>query len=110
MSAIDIKDKELYDKKVEEYKKAYIAFLKQIRAKNPKAQIICSLGIMGGDLFPTIEEAVKIYSAETGDGKVSTLRFANQSMADGIAADWHPTEKTHAKAANLLVQKIKSLQ
>ncbi|MBR1640087.1 MAG: hypothetical protein IJ688_11940 [Treponema sp.] len=97
-------------KKTEEFTKSYIAFLKQIRSLNPKAQIICSLGIMGGDLFPTIEEAVKIYSAETGDGKVSTLRFANQSMADGIAADWHPTEKTHAKAANLLVQKIKSLQ
>ena len=97
-------------KKTEEFTKSYIAFLKQIRSLNPKAQIICSLGIMGGDLFPAIEEAVKIYSAETGDGKVSTLRFANQSMADGIAADWHPTEKTHAKAANLLVQKIKSLQ
>jgi len=31
-------------------------------------------------------------------------------MADGIAADWHPTEKTHAKAAKLLTEKIKSLK
>ena len=98
------------DKKVAEYKQAYVAFLKQIRAKNKDAQIICSLGIMGGELFPAIEEAVEEYKSQTGDEKVCSLKFANQSMADGIAADWHPTEKTHAKAANLLVQKIKSLQ
>lgn len=97
-------------KKVEDYKKGYVKFLKQIRTKNKDAQIICSLGIMGGDLFPAIEEAVEEYKSQTGDEKVCSLKFANQSMADGIAADWHPTEKTHAKAANLLVQKIKSLQ
>ena len=97
-------------KKVEDYKKGYVKFLKQIRAKNANAQIICSLGIMGGDLFPAIEEAVEEYKSQTGDEKVCSLKFANQSMADGIAADWHPTEKTHAKAATVLTQKIKSLQ
>lgn len=97
-------------KKVEDYKKGYVKFLKQIRAKNKDAQIICSLGIMGGDLFPAIEEAVEEYKSQTGDEKVCSLKFANQSMADGIAADWHPTEKTHAKAAKLLTEKIKSLQ
>jgi lysophospholipase L1-like esterase len=96
-------------KKIDQYKKSYVAFLKQIRAKNKDAQIICSLGIMGGDLFPAKEAAVTDYKAETGDEKVSTLKFANQSMADGIAADWHPTEKTHAKAASLLVKKIEAL-
>ena len=78
--------------------------------ENKDAQIICTLGLMGGDLFPAIEEAVKSYSAETGDKRVSTLRFANQQMSDGIAADWHPTEKTHAKAAKLLTEKIQSLR
>ena len=97
------------DKKVAEYKQAYVAFLKQIRAKNKDAQIICSLGIMGGDLFPAIEEAVEEYKSQTGDEKVCSLKFANQSMADGIAADWHPTEKTHAKAGKVLTEKIKSL-
>ena len=98
------------DKKVAEYKQAYVAFLKQIRAKNKNAQIICSLGIMGGDLFPAIEEAVAEYKSQTGDEKVCSLKFANQSMGDGIAADWHPTEKTHAKASKVLTEKIKSLQ
>ena len=98
------------EKKIEEFTKAYINFLKQVRGKNKNAQIVCTLGIMGGDLFPAIEDAVKRYSSESGDEKVTTLRFANQSMADGIAADWHPTEKTHAKAAKLLTEKIAQLK
>ena len=97
-------------KRKAEFIKAYTTFLKQIRGKNPDAQIVCTLGIMGGDLFPAIEDAVKAYSSETGDSKVTTLKFANQSMADGIAADWHPTEKTHEKAAKLLTEKIAQLR
>ena len=96
-------------KKITEYKDAYIAFLKDIRSKNPDAHIICSLGIMGQDLYPAIESAVSEYQAETGDLKVTPLKFANQNMSDGIAADWHPSEKTHAKAAALLTAKIKEL-
>lgn len=96
-------------KKITEYKDAYIAFLKDIRSKNPDAHILCSLGIMGQDLYPAIESAVSEYQAETGDSKVTPLKFANQNMSDGIAADWHPSEKTHAKAAALLTAKIKEL-
>lgn len=94
------------EKKIAEYKDGYVAFLGDVRAKNPKAYIICTLGIMGGDLYPAIETAVNEYTAATGDSKVTALRFANQNMADGIAADWHPSEKTHAKAAALLTAKI----
>ena len=96
-------------KKITEYKDAYIAFLKDIRSKNPDAHIICSLGIMGQDLCPAIENAVSEYQTETGDSKVTPLKFANQNMSDGIAADWHPSEKTHANAAALLTAKIKEL-
>lgn len=96
-------------KKIKEYSDAYVAFLKDIRSKNPDAYIICSLGIMGQDLCGGIEDAVADYTNQTGDTKVTSLKFNNQSMADGIAADWHPSEKTHAKAAALLVKKIKEL-
>ena len=95
--------------KIDEYKTAYIEFLKDIRSKNPEAFIICSLGIMGQDLCPAVEAVVNSYSKLTGDTKVSYLKFANQSMSDGIGADWHPSEKTHEKAATLLTSKIKSV-
>ena len=97
-------------KKIDEYKSTYIDFLKKVRKYNPNAKIICSLGIMGQDLYPAIESLVKTYIAQTGDSEVYTLKFNTQNMsADGIAADWHPSEKTHAKAAALLTKKIESL-
>lgn len=95
--------------KIAEYKDAYVEFLKDIRAKNEKAYIICSLGMMGQDLCAAVKEAVTEYSSLTGDTRICDLKFANQSFADGIAADWHPSEKTHEKAANLLTAKIKEI-
>lgn len=95
--------------KKEEYTVAYVAFLKQIREKNPDATIFATLGIMGAELFPCVEDAVERYVAETGDAKVHTMKFDTQNMADGIAADWHPSEKTHEKAAEKLSLKIKEI-
>ena len=95
--------------KIAEYKDAYIEFLRDVRAKNPGAYIICSLGMMGQDLCAAVKEAVTEYSSSTGDTRICDLKFANQSFADGIAADWHPSEKTHEKAANLLTAKIKEI-
>lgn len=83
--------------------KAYVAFLKQIRSKNPNAAIFCTLGIMGQDLYPQIEEAVSAYTKETGDKQVYTLQFDVQNMNDGVCVDWHPTETTYEKAADTLV-------
>ncbi|MCQ2591185.1 MAG: GDSL-type esterase/lipase family protein [Treponema sp.] len=94
-------------KKITEFTEAYTKFIKDIREKNPDAYIFCALGIMGQDLYGAIEDAVSVYQEESGDEKVTALKFNQQSMADGIAADWHPSEKTHAKAAKLLTEKIK---
>lgn len=93
-----------------EFEKAYIDFLKDIRSKNPEAKIVCTLGIMGDNLFSSIENAVSEYSNQTGDKNVFALRFSPQQASDGIAADWHPSEKTHSKAATLLVEKLKELE
>ena len=95
--------------RIQEYKEAYISFIKDVRAKNPDAYIICSLGIMGQDLCGAIDDVVKTYMGETSDEKICSLRYAQQSMSDGIAADWHPSEKTHEKAAVTLTAKINSI-
>lgn len=93
----------------EEFKAEYKNFLKLVREKNPDAEIVCALGIMGQNLYPYVEAAVSEFSSETGDEKVFCLEFDNQSQEDGIAADWHPTEKTHATASAKLVEKIKEI-
>ncbi|SFR96815.1 GDSL-type esterase/lipase family protein [Anaeromicropila populeti] len=89
-----------------EFVEGYIAFLKQIRAKNPDAMIFCTLGIMGQELYPQIQEAVLQYTAETNDTRVTCMQFDVQAMSDGICVDWHPSEKTHTKAADLLTDYI----
>ncbi len=93
-----------------EFETAYVSFLKTIREKNPSAHIICSLGMMGQDLYPSIEKAVAAYSQETGDKNISCLKFDVQDAnKDGVAVDWHPTEATHEKASEKLVTHIKEL-
>ena len=64
---------------------------------------------MGQDLYPAIEDAVKQYVDETGDTKINSLKFDVQNLEDGLGSDWHPSEKTHAKAAHKLADKITEL-
>lgn len=93
------------DKLKNEYVKAYVDFIKVVRQKNPKAKIICALGIMGQDLYPEVEKAVN----QSGDKNVYALKLDVQLQSDGYAADWHPSEKSHEKAALKLTNKIKEI-
>ncbi|MCH5324974.1 MAG: GDSL family lipase [Eubacterium sp.] len=94
----------------QEYCDEYVEFLKKIREHNPDAKILCTLGIMGDRLFPMVEKAASTYSEETGDTNISTLKFDPQNgNVDGYAADWHPTEATHEKASDKLVEEIKNI-
>lgn len=91
--------------KANAYKEEYIEFLKDIRKHNPDAQIVCTLGAMGADLYPTIEKVVSEYSAETGDKNVFSFKLGKiRADEEGYAADWHPTEKTHERCANEMAQ------
>ncbi len=87
----------------------YTKFLHTVREKNSDAYIICSFGIMGDTLYPYIEDAVTKYKEESGDTKISSMKFDVQLSSDGYAVDWHPSEKTHEKAADKLVSYIKEL-
>jgi len=93
----------------EEYIAGYVEFLKTVRKCNPEAKILCTLGIMGTELCPGVEEAVDRYKKATKDTNISSMRFVAQLPEDGLAADWHPTEKTHIKAAAKLTAEIKRI-
>lgn len=96
------------EEKCEDFRENYVKFVKKVRENNPNAKIIGTLGIMGQNLYPYVEKALRDYSEETGDTNVDWLMFDQQNMnEDGIAADWHPSEKTHEKASDKLAQKIK---
>ena len=92
-----------------EFTQKYIEFLKQVRANNADAKIVCTLGTMGTVLFGGMQEAVRQYSQETGDSNVTTLELPVQDVtADGMTINGHPTEKTYDKVSALLADKIKT--
>lgn len=92
-----------------EYICGYVNFLKNIRSHNPEARILCVLGLMGTALCSAVEETVQRYENETGDGNIASMRFNDQLPEDGYAADWHPTERTHTKAALRLTEEIQKI-
>ncbi len=93
----------------EEYIAGYVGFLKTVRKHNPAARILCVLGMMGEALCSAVEAAVERYQNETKDIKISYMGFKDQLPEDGYAADWHPTETTHTKAAQKLTEEIKNV-
>lgn len=92
-----------------EYAREYVEFLKMIRRNNPHTPILCTLGMMGDRLYPYIEQAVKHYTRETGDNNITAMKFDVQLEADGYAADFHPSQATHRKAAGKLITQIREL-
>lgn len=88
--------------KQRQFTEAYLAFLKTVRKKNPDAPILCALGIMGQTLCDAAAQAAAQFAAETGDSRIRFLRFDVQDEADGLGVDWHPSAKTHEKAAQQL--------
>lgn len=95
--------------KQEEFITAYVDFLKKVREKNPSAKIFCTVGTMGNQIFASVEEVCYRYTKETGDTNITSYMFEPQNgNEDGLAADWHPTEKTHEKSAQSLAEVIKT--
>ena len=95
--------------RMEEFTAAYIEFLKMVRRNNPASHLVCALGVMDGRLCPCVEDAAKRYTAETGDGNLSTLRFTPHDGKAGYVADFHPTEKTNEIAAGVLIAHLRGL-
>lgn len=98
-----------YGDRREEYITGYLSFLKTVRKYNPDARILCVLGIMGEALCLAVEETVKRYKKEAGDERISYMGFSEQLQEDGLVADWHPTERTHTKAAEKLAGEIRRI-
>ncbi len=94
----------------EEYAAEYVNFLKLLRACNPNALLLCTLGIMGDRLFPFIQKAAAIYQSETSDTNLRTMKFDVQDASDGYSSNFHPSAITHGKAANKLSDEFKKFQ
>ena len=99
------KDEEL----IREYIESYTEFIKQVRQNNANSHIICTLGVMGADLYDATCTAAENYTTETGDENISVFCLSTQNGSTGYAADWHPTAATHDIAAAELADYINAL-
>ncbi|MBO5283571.1 MAG: hypothetical protein J6B43_10700 [Lachnospiraceae bacterium] len=88
--------------KQQEYMEAYECFLQDVRQCNPQAELFCVLGIMGQRLCPWMERACENYRQHTGDQRIHTLRLPEQDGNIGYVADFHPLERFHLAAAEVL--------
>jgi len=98
-----------HEERQQHYCDQYADFLRTVRRCNPGAKILCTLGMMGDRLYPFVEKAAAAYSAATGDDNITCMPFVPQLAEDGLAADYHPTEATHRKAAEKLTAEIRRL-
>lgn len=82
--------------KIANFQQAYDDFLRHIREKNPNADIVCVLGMMGQDLCDAEEEVVEVVSRDLNDDRIFFISLPVQNTEeDGVGVDWHPSEKTH---------------
>lgn len=97
------------EEKQQEYMVAYERFLQDVRSCNPEAVIFCVLGIMGQRLCPWMEKACENYRQHSGDQRVHTLRLPEQDGNVGYVADFHPLERFHLEAAEVLAPYMKKI-
>jgi len=91
-----------------DFAKLYTAFLKTVRKDNPKARILCTLGVMGTGLNPMMQQAAEEYCRETGDRQIRVLLLEEQNAArDGYGSDYHPNEVTQRLLAGVVTDALK---
>lgn len=85
-----------------------VAFLKNLRSKNPKAHLLWAYGMCDHFMEHTLQSAVNAYIDQTGDKKVSYLSLVAVTD-ETIGSREHPGVKCHEENANLLAEHIKGL-
>ena len=93
----------------EEFQQQYTLFLKTVRRCNPKAGILCILGVMGTALNADMQKAAEAYCRETGDRRIRVMLLEEQNAErDGYGADFHPSEITQRLLAGTVTEAIRA--
>ncbi len=90
------------------FKHAVISFLAKLRRCNPEAQLVWTYGMLGLLLMPAIREAVKSYSEEAGDHRVSVLELPD-TTEETVGSRLHPGILSHERAAEVLSGYLRNL-
>ncbi len=91
-----------------EFTDAYQAFISQIHQDYPKAKVLCMLGTMDQRLCPTTEAAVAEYQVQHHAQEwLRYLPLPMQLEEDGLGTNYHPTEITQKKLADIVIAAAK---
>ena len=93
----------------EEFKNAYVNFLKRVHTLHPQAKIICTLGVMDPRLNETVEAAVNEFSKEFSDTAYYQFLEQHDENIDGTGTFYHPNTKTHERIEKVLKERIDSI-
>ncbi|MDF3055888.1 MAG: acetylxylan esterase [Rariglobus sp.] len=95
---------------------AYVAFIKQIRARYPQAPVYCALGTMLSDwpaarmprttILGYLNQVIEQTNA-AGGPPVRLIDFGVQKPENGYGADWHPNVKTNSLMGAQLAATLK---
>lgn len=97
------------DARNQEFVDAYIRFIDNIKRKNPGIPVLCMLGTMDKRLCESVSRAVRIIDERSQESSVYYLDLPAQDEADGLGINWHPTEATHRKTAELVEKRIREI-
>ncbi len=90
------------------FEQAVVSFLKKLRSLNPQAYLLWAYGMCDHTMRPYLEKAVARYKEETGDARVDfQILPATISLWQG--SNNHPGIKEHQLAAEVLVEKLRSV-
>ncbi len=93
----------VHEEAFSEFEDKYIEFLKTVRKNNPRAKIICTIGMMNNETSPHVISAAKRFN----DKNTYTFEFSMQNGLLGFSCDFHPSEDTHRYAAEELTDFIR---
>ncbi len=86
------------EEKREVFIETYVAFLKEVRARHPKAKLLCTIGMLNTVSIPDVEQAV----ARARAGGLTDVAYLRLPEAQSYGAG-HPAVAAHREAANVLV-------
>ncbi|MCA9596308.1 MAG: endo-1,4-beta-glucanase [Myxococcales bacterium] len=89
---------------------AYVAFLENIRQKNPNALILAMVPTLlsGTDLSTAQKNVEAAVAARKSAGDSNVYSYFMSVTMDGWGCDWHPSAKTHAAMGASLTQELKT--
>lgn len=89
------------------FKREYKKFVETVREHNATAYILCVLGTMEQKLCHVLDELIA--EMKLNDEKLEFMWLPEQLEADGKGADYHPSDLTQQKTAELISDRARQL-